>query len=159
MNTDQKLERIAVSEYNRNLHNLIIATEIDEHMIFGAYRTKKHNGGITVYNRADDPVGHFSNQRSAVSFCVADKFCRYNLAQQIKTLDTKKQILDQDIACQRGLATRSKNPEFRELVYTKMSVKVEQHRAVNSELEKCINLAKYLQIKGFQNETARVFTI
>jgi len=26
---------------------------------------------------------------------------------------------------------------------------------VDRELEKCLNLAKYIQLKGFQNETAR----
>jgi hypothetical protein len=37
----------------------------------------------------------------------------------------------------------------------KLQPKIDQYNSVTAELEKCVNQAKYMQIKGFNNETAR----
>ena len=38
----------------------------------------------------------------------------------------------------------------------KIQPKIDLYQAVNQELEKCVNQAKYLQIRGFNNETAEM---
>jgi hypothetical protein len=40
-------------------------------------------------------------------------------------------------------------PEFREMVRTKLAPKIENLTLLNQELEKCLNSAKYLQLRGF----------
>ena len=40
-------------------------------------------------------------------------------------------------------------PEFREMVRTKLASKIENLTLLNQELEKCLNSAKYLQLRGF----------
>jgi len=157
MNTNQKLEQFAAREYRRNAHNIIVETQRHQHLVFGAYVLQQTDAGVELWNRAQDLVAVFSDQRSALSWCVADKFRRYSLSQQILNLDEKKQSLSVDIATQRALAARSRSAEYRDVVNSKLSNRMAQHRAVVGQLEKCINLAKYLQTKGFQNETARVF--
>lgn len=157
MNTDQKVADFAAREFRKIMPNLIVETEQGRHLVFGRYFLEQHHNAVKIYNAGGDLMAEFHNKRAAVSFCVAEKFRRYNLAIQIKNLDAKVQILANDIACRRGVANHSNRQEFKELVENKLSGKVQQHKAVASELEKCINLAKYLQIKGFQNETARVF--
>jgi len=158
MNTEQKIERWAEREIKNNLHILIIDDEQGGHIAFGNYYIQPTNQGVAVYSLSKDLVGKFSNKRTALSYCVADKFNRLNLAIQIKNLDTKKQILADDIACQQGLNKRSRSREFQEMVQTKIYPKLTQYNSVCRELEKCVISAKYLQLKGFQNETARVFT-
>lgn len=158
MNQEQKLERFAVREIQNNLHNLIIDDEQGGHVAFGNYYIQPTNHGVAVYSLSRDLVGKFSNKRTALSYCVADKFNRLNLAIQIKNLDTKKQILSDDIACHQALNKRSRSREFQEMVQTKIYPKLTQYNSVCRELEKCVISAKYLQLKGFQNETARVFT-
>jgi hypothetical protein len=54
-----------------------------------------------------------------------------------------------------GVADQGRNEDFYEIVNIKIQPKVSQFNLVNSELEKCVKSAKYLQIRGFNNETAR----
>jgi len=74
---------------------------------------------------------------------------QYRLAQNIRILDNKKQTLTADIYCRRGQADCSSRPEFREMVRTKLAPKIENLTLLNQELEKCLNSAKYLQLRGF----------
>lgn len=158
MNREQKLERFATQQLQKNIDNLVIPDDDGNHIAFGRYLIKAEPLGCRVYDNNEELLGSFSNRRTAMSYCVADKFRRYKLAAHIKTLDNKRQILINDIATHRGLADRSRNAGFREIVMTKLAPKTIQLRAVENELEKCVISAKYLQLKGFQNETARVFT-
>jgi len=158
MNVNQKLEKFAVREYRRNAHHIIVETDYDQHLVFGTYVLNQTGQGVEVRNRAEDIVGIFGSRRSALSYCVADKYKNYELSRQIRLLDEKKQILDADIQTHRAQVIQSQNAEFRDLVSNKLSQRIAQQSAVKVHLEKCINQAKYLQIRGFQNETARVFT-
>jgi hypothetical protein len=81
---------------------------------------------------------------------VADKFHQLKLAFEIKMLDTKKQLLSADLNCRQRLADSTDSGEFEEMVLTKMQPKILRLTAINTELEKCLNSAKYLQLKGFQ---------
>lgn len=159
MNSQQKLDDFAANEFRKTLTNLIVEINPGHHSLFGSYVIKTNRQhGTDLYRHNGDLIGSFGSQRSAVSYCVAEKFRRLNLAMQIKSLDAKHCILANDIACRRAVAKKSASADFRHLVETKIAPKVQQYRVVQRELEKCINLAKYLQIKGFQNETARVFS-
>jgi hypothetical protein len=80
---------------------------------------------------------------------VADNAKQYNLARTIQILDNKQQSLAADIHCRRSQAQRSVKSQFSETVMTKLSVKIQRYHSVQTELEKCVNSAKYLQLKGF----------
>jgi hypothetical protein len=84
---------------------------------------------------------------------VADKQHQFKLANEIINLDCKDQQLGADIHCRRGVAARSRHENFYEIVNMKIQPKIDVYNQVHSELEKCINQAKYLQIRGFSNET------
>ena len=60
-----------------------------------------------------------------------------------------------NIACRRQLVAKSRSIEFQEIVETKIQPELDAVAGVRAELEKCIALAKYIQIQGFLNETAR----
>lgn len=149
-----KLEHWARKELDRNLDKLII--DVDEGWLaFGYYHIKPVNDTCHVYNYNDDCLGKFSTKRSAISWCVADKNKRLNLANYIKVLDNQKMRYEANIACRRQLAAKSRSIEFREIVEIKMQPELDAVAGVKAELEKCITLAKYIQIRGFLNETAR----
>ena len=155
MNKEQKLERFAEKELRRNMHILIVDDEKGGYIAFGSYYLKPKTNVFEVWSLSEDIIGTFSNKRTAISWCVADKFNQLNLAQEIKNLDRKKQSLSADIHCRQQVADRSRDQGFAEVVLTKLQPKVEQYTLLNTELEKCLNSAKYLQLRGFQNETAR----
>jgi len=156
MNREQKLETWAEREIQRNLHRMIIDDGEGDFIVFGKYYMHPTNTGVEI-NTWDKPVHCFANKRTAISWCVADHVNHLNLANQILNLDRKQQILHNDIHCRHTLGNRGRTEDFAEIVNTKMQPKVDQHRMVSSELEKCIKLAKYIQIRGFNNETARIY--
>jgi hypothetical protein len=97
----------------------------------------------------------FGSKRVAMSWCIADRLQRYQLARNIQLLDNKRQSLAADIYCRQQLANHSRNIDFSESVNTKIQRKIDYFNMLDSELEKCLNSAKYWQLKGFANETAR----
>jgi hypothetical protein len=90
-----------------------------------------------------------------MAWCTADKHEQYNLSNSILVLDRKKQALAADIYCRKTLAERGKHETFYEIINMKLQPKIDQYNSVSTELEKCVNRAKYIQIRGFNNETAR----
>lgn len=154
MNQEQKLERFAEQEFRRNMHNLIVQEEDGNLVVFGRYHIIEDRQKFFVQTYTSEPV-EFSSKRTAMSWCIADHKNTLKLANNILNLDRKKRLLGADIHCRKTLADRSNSSEFNELVTVKIQNKINNYRAVNSELEKCVNQAKYIQIKGFNNETAR----
>lgn len=154
MTKQQKLERWAEKEIRRNIDQMIVPNEHDGYIVFGRYQIEPADVGVKV-TTLDDTIHHFGSKRSAVSWCVADKQNNINLAQQILVLDRKQNTLSADIQCRKAQADRGKTQEFYEIVNTKIQPKIAQQASVTAELEKCIKMAKYMQIRGFNNETAR----
>ena len=148
MTRDQKLERFAERELKRVYTELIIDDEHGGYVAFGRYHLRPEHTGFAVY-QSDDLVAVFGSKRTAMSWCVADHLQQYKLAQNIRILDSKKQSLTADIHCRRGQAEHSTRHEFREIVRTKLAPKIENLSLLNQELEKCLNSAKYLQLRGF----------
>ena len=154
MNKNQKLERFAEQEFQRNLDQMIVEDPFGGYVAFGKYHIEPQNHGYLV--STETRVVHcFDSKRNAISWCVADKYNQINLADTILNLDRKKQSLAADIQCRQGVARRSRSDHFYEIINMKVQPKQSLLSSVASELEKCVNLAKYMQIRGFSNETAR----
>ena len=155
MNHEQKIERFAERELERNIDKIIIDDQHGGYVAFGRYYIVQKSNRFSV-ETWDREIHLFASKRAAISWCTADKVNNLNLANQILTLDRKQQALDADISVRRGLASRSRKDDFAEIVNTKIQPKLIQQRIVSAELEKCISSAKYIQIRGFNNETARI---
>jgi hypothetical protein len=151
---EQKLEQWAERELIRHIHTMIIDDNDGGYVVFGKYHLTPETHGFAV-KTWDRHIHCFGSKRSAISWCVADRSNNINLANQILVLDRKQQMLSADIHCRRGQANRGRTEDFYEIVNTKVQPKIEQHLSVTAELEKCINSAKYIQIRGFNNEIAR----
>jgi hypothetical protein len=151
---DQELEAWVSKELRTVMPNIIWRNDHGDYELFGKYRIVSNRPGYTVYCAAD-AAGEFSSTRSAVSWCVADKYQNYNLARDILHTDNRLTYAANDIFVRMGVASRSKSPEFRESIDTKLETKVIRRKELENQLTKYINLAKYLQQKGFDNETAR----
>lgn len=154
MTHDQKLERFAERELRKNIDKLIIEDEHGGLIAFGKYYIESTKTAHVV--RTWDRVIHnFSSRRAALAWCSADKFNQYTLASMILICDRKKQSLAADIYTRKSLGERGKHEMFYEIVNTKVQTKIDRYNSVSAELENCVNRAKYIQIRGFNNETAR----
>jgi len=153
LTTTQKIERWAENELMRNIKHVIIDDDTGSYVAFGKYYLESVDAGCQV-STWDRHIHTFANRRTAISWCVADKYHQYTLANNIQTLDSKKQQIADDLYCRRTQAQLGRNETFYETVITKLQPKEILLNSVKNELEKCINLAKYLQLRGFSNETA-----
>jgi hypothetical protein len=154
MTRDQKLERWAEKEFKRNIDQIILSDDDGGIVAFGQYHLKPGLYGCVV-KTWDREIHNFTNKRAAMAWCTADKQQQYNLSNMILVLDRKKQTLTADIQCRRSMGERGRTEDFYEIVTTKIQPKVQQLESVSTELENCVNRAKYIQIRGFNNETAR----
>jgi hypothetical protein len=154
MTRDQKLEQWAERELKRNIESMIIDAGNGTIVVFGRYYIEPVDTRFRV-STWDREIHCFSSKKTAMSWCTADYRLHYNLSNTILVLDRKKQALTADIYCRKGQADKGKTEDFYEIVNMKVQPKIDQLNSVNSELEKCINQAKYIQIRGFNNETAR----
>jgi hypothetical protein len=114
----------------------------------------QNSRGFRVFCHATD-VGIFSTTRSALSWCIADKHHAYNTARELLNTDNKLSALTADIATRAAVGDRSRDPALKETILTKLESKIIQKKLLENQLTKCVNWAKYVQQRGFENETAR----
>ena len=154
MNQEQKLERFAEREIRKNIDNIIITIDDGDLIAFGRYHIKSTKTEHTV-STWEREIHCFSSKRADLAWCSADKCQQYNLANMILILDSRKQALAADIYTRKSMGERGKHEVFYEIVNTKVQPKIDRYNSVSAELENCVNRAKYIQIRGFNNETAR----
>jgi hypothetical protein len=153
MKYKQKLETFARREL-LNLSDNLIVEDDGKYFIFGKYTVEKIDNKFKVGCR-DDLVGYFSSSKTAVAWCIADKLGQINTAIRLRQLDQEFIRYDQDIHAKQRLIAKSKDFNFQETVAVKLERQITQRRAIETEILKCVNLAKYWQYRGFNNETER----
>lgn len=151
---DKDFERALREELKDILPNTIFQNDNGSYSVFGKYRIEPARPGYRVYVHATE-VGTFNTTKTALSWCIADKYQAYNTARDILELDTKLGAMTRDIAARTSIADRSKQWEFRDTVGTKLETKIIRKKKVENELTKCVKWAKYIQQRGFNNETVR----
>jgi hypothetical protein len=154
MKPDQEFERLFRQEFKNITPNLIWQTDAGEYEAFGRYRIIPLRPGYRVFCSATE-VGTFHSTRTALSWCIADKNSAYNTARELLTVDNKLNALTQDINARAAVGDRSQSPALRETILTKLESKIIHKKQLENQLTKCVDWAKYIQQKGFDNETAR----
>lgn len=154
MKRDHDLDLFMKQELKEIMSNVIWQNDAGEYEAFGKYRIIPLKPGYRVFVHATE-VGVFSSTRSAISWCVADKYQNFNLARELLETDKSLENIKNDIFVRVGQANRSKSPQFREDIDTKLETKIIRKNILEKRLVNCVNLAKYLQQRGFNNETAR----
>jgi len=154
MKSDQEFDRMFRQEFKSITPNLIWQDDDGAYEAFGKYRIVPERPGYRVFCSATD-VGVFNSTRSALSWCIADKNKAYNTAREILNLDNQLSALTTDIAVRSAVGERSKQWDFRDSIGAKLETKIIRKKQVENELTKCVNWAKYIQQRGFENETAR----
>jgi hypothetical protein len=154
MTQQQRLDKWIEQQLSRSMPNTLIENDSKELLAFGRYLIKRADQGFSVYKNLD-PRGVFSDRRTALSWCVADKFNRQDLARCIMNLDVKVRSLRDDVIMRDRLGSQSQSHRFQYQVSSKLIHKKQQLKSLEHQLDKYTGQAKYLQIRGFQNETAR----
>jgi hypothetical protein len=134
----------------RRLDRDLILSESGGYRAFQDYFLCAVSGGWRVTKRRD-VVAEFTSSRTALAWCIADKYQQWDLARRIQQLDQRLFITD------RGLDLRQRRAQQHSssLLLAKIQHRQQQRFTTKSELDKCVSRAKYLQIRGFRNDTQR----
>ena len=154
MKLETEFARMFRQEFKGVVDNLIWQNDDGDYEAFDRYIIKVEKQGYRVFCSATE-IGVFGSTKTALSWCIADKYKNYNLARDILKLDNKLYSLSTDIYARANIADRSKNAGFREIIETKLETKIIHKKKVEAELSKCVDWAKYYQQRGFNNETVR----
>ena len=149
----KKLQTIVAADIPELERNSILKDGEDV-VAFGNYRIRPIRG-MFVVTRWADPVAEFSSSRLALSWCIADRYQKYTLANDIMRLVRQQNLLRADLQVRSALSKKIQQPHWRENVELKIQRKKQRLQYVEIQLDKCVNLAKYWQLRGFNNETAR----
>ena len=150
----EKVTRLFQREIQNLSPNTIWQNNNGVYQVFGHYQIFTENNGFKVFCHSTE-VGVFATTRTALSWCIADKYRAYNTARELLTLDNKLTALTNDIAVRAAVGDRSRDAGLRETIMVKLENKIMQKKQLENELTKYVNWAKYYQQRGFNNETAR----
>jgi hypothetical protein len=150
-----QIQRLAEEEFPSLQQNILISVENNSYEVFGNYLIKPSGNGSFLVIKNNVPCGEFSSTRSSLSWCIADKCNQLRLRDEILLLDSKKIMLTADLFVRSTLVAGFKNYTTRSATDIKISARRDRLSQVTLRLDKCVNLAKYWQIRGFNNETAR----
>ena len=147
----QRLKEIVVDDLPA-IERKIIVKEANGYSVFGRYYIEARPGEFVV-RKYNNVQGTFGTLQTALSWCIADKFGKQYLAQEIAELEKRRINLAQDYEV-RSKIWQTMSSERKDLLRFKIENRRSQLSAVQQQLTKCVNQAKYWQTKGFNNETA-----
>jgi Na+/phosphate symporter len=87
---------------------------------------------------------------------VADKYGKDKLAQQLLTLDQEVERRQNEISHYRYTLENSQDSVKKSVASDRLYESQVRLKYAQEHLEECLNLAKYWQQKGFDDETARI---
>ena len=150
-----KLKNIVETDLDNLKGNTIFQADGKYH-VFDKYTLTKLPDTTFLVSKKNYNDRIFSSMRSALSWCIADKYQQLELARSIQKLDTEKYVMNNDVNTRSGLLKDITDPDRREIIKFKLDHKKSSLKLVENRLTKCVNLAKYWQIQGFNlDETAR----
>ena len=153
--TEREAERLFRREIQDLTPNAIWQNDNGVYEVFGKYKIIPEKSGYRVFCSATE-VGKFSSTRSALSWCIADKHKAFDTARELLQIDNKLAYLTNDIATRAGIGDRSQNPVLKETILTKLESKIIHKKYLENQLTKCVRWAKYVQQRGFEDETQRI---
>ena len=154
-NNLDKLQKLVEPEMDLLKQNIIYCDDGKYHVFTQYTIDKQLNDTYLTCKQHQDPKT-FSALRFAMSWCIADKYGKLDLATAIVTLDQQRYTILNNVKVRQHLAKKIKDPVRKEIVELKIANKKTGLVQIENQLTKCVNLAKYWQIKGFNcDETAR----
>lgn len=135
--------------------NSILKNEDGTFSVFGKFTISETNNKFFTVKKYDNFEAEFTTLKSAISWCVAEKYNQSKLSNSIKILEQERCRLLCDIGARSQLFKKFKNLEQKKVVELKLTTKKDRLKQIDTQITKCINSAKYWQIQGFNNETAR----
>ena len=146
------LNKIADELLNSNPNAIFING--DSIFAFADYEIVKESQNEYSIYRDDLLVETCSSCRIALTYCILDKNKMQMDAKHLVALEEKLLGRQNEMMHYRHVASSPKTDDFRrEVVLTRLQSAKADYQNLQKQLTKSINVAKYCQQKGFENET------
>lgn len=147
----ERLHRLIEQDLTTIEKNVIVPVD-GGYSAFGRYFIQSVDD-IYEVSKYNSVRGYFTSLRGAISWCIADKYHQHRLREDLHRLEAHKLMIQSDFRVRSALAKRAKKPH--DGLDAKLETRQYQLSQIDFQLDKCINQAKYWQIRGFNNETQR----
>ena len=154
MTLEQKLFDLAQKELTR-IQSDIIMKFAQGYKAFGTFDIQQQDNLFSVY-RQGNHCGDFSSAKVALSYCIAEKSHQFNLGIKIQQLDQHVASARQSVISRKNMLERFRDKPAKEIIYTKIQHRRQQQHELENQLEDCVKQAKYLYLRGLNNETQRI---
>ena len=123
---------------------------------FKYYRiVKTENHSYSIYKN-DELTTIVGSSRIALAWCIYDKHKKSIDAYQLIKLENELVRRQSEMMHYRHFINSVKITETqREITIDRLDDTKDRYRSLQKQIDKCINVAKYCQQKGFDNETIR----
>ena len=149
----KKLEKL-VQQHMLNNPNSILKSN-DFIQAFGVYAIYKYDNLYKVYKNQVSVTYTFS-AKTALAWCIADKYHLKSLKNKITELDKSLAYKQSEIQFLKNAIHSSIESSRKYIIEDKLQTIVMKLHHDKNQLNKCLNSAKYYQLKGFENETSRL---
>lgn len=149
----KKLKTIVNDEILSNSAESMVKIK-DSYIIFGKYRIVENSDLWNVYDHSE-LTASFSSSRSALSWCILNNLGHYDACRDLTFYDNFYSFKKTDLERFKIKISTTKDPNARQILAAKASQSLIEKFQLKKQLNKCINLAKYYQTRGIDNETAR----
>jgi len=146
------LERMAREQFLDN-PNALFRSGDDVHA-FGRYLIHRTEDGYQIF-RGATLAAQTDSSRVAISWCIADKLNKHDLTQEMVWADQAVAWRTREIEYFRHTLAVSQDLQKKYVVTDRLNDALTKLRYAQDRLDKCLNLAKYWQHKGFNDETSR----
>ena len=123
--------------------------------VFGTYTIIKQQEEFAVYKNLVEQIV-LGSTKHALSWCIFDKYRLIESKKQIVEFDKQFNYRQMEILHFVNCIKNSRDSFQKNILFDRLYNSKSQALLLKKQLNKCINLAKYWQQKGFENETSRL---
>lgn len=151
-----KLRSIA-NKSHAVLADKVIIKKGDRYQAFGEYHIRECAGFWEITTTTSDHKHRLNLGKSALAWCIAHKVQNFDLARSILHLDNRLAAKQADIDLITGrLKQGIQDPELRFVLQCRLSEDIYNRQTYKKQLSKCLEMAKYIKIKGSSHELNRL---
>lgn len=129
----------------------IIVKRKNDYVVFDRFRIVKDEDRFKVLEYGHE-LNTFLSSRNALSFCIFRKRGDIDKADFLARLDSKLQQKLFNIEVSRNILINSKDMGKKYTALARVDLDIEESKSAKRQISECVELAKYFQEKGLDNE-------
>lgn len=122
---------------------------------FGCYSIAENSGEYKIYKNKVH-VTSANSYKCALAWCIANKNNLKSLQEKLNRLQKELSWKQNEIEFFKHAINQPIPSERKYVIEDKLLLSIQRAKHLRKQLNKCLDSAKYIQQKGFNNETSRL---